>query len=169
VKLTRTESDGKRVIVGLRKTGWMLGAAAILSGEPYASTAETVTRTKLCFVPAEMFNQLMDTNAHFSRWISMILSREVRFSILSYSEKSCLSGRHRLEKFLWEMIKAQDGCDTKKAVKIPIDLKHWEVAQLLALTPQYLCRLIKQMENEGIIMRKKGWLILPEPKRLWHP
>jgi len=47
-------------------------------------------------------------------------------------------------------------------------MKNWEVAQLLALTPQHLCRLIKQMEDEGIIMRKKGWLILSEPKKLWH-
>jgi hypothetical protein len=34
---------------------------------------------------------------------------------------------------------------------------------------QHLCRIIKQMENEGIILRKKGWLILHEPKRLSCP
>jgi len=25
------------------------------------------------------------------------------------------------------------------------------------------------MEAEGIIKRKKGWLILPKPKRFWGP
>jgi CRP-like cAMP-binding protein len=36
------------------------------------------------------------------------------------------------------------------------------------LTPQHLCRLLKELKNEGIIMRKNGWLILPNPKKLWQ-
>jgi hypothetical protein len=29
---------------------------------------------------------------------------------------------------------------------------------LLSVTPQHLCRLIKHLEDEGIILRKDGWL-----------
>jgi CRP/FNR family transcriptional regulator len=168
VKLTRTESDGARVIVGLRHAGWLLGAGALLPGRPYASTAETVTRSKLCFVPTEEFKQAMETNALFSQWIAMTYGREVYSSMINISEKCGLSGRQRLEKFLWELIVAQNGPDPKGPVKIQMILKNWEMAQLLALTPQHLCRLIKQLENEGIIIRKMGWVILPKPKRLWH-
>ena len=169
VKLTRSESNGNRVIVGLRQAGSVLGAAALILNMSYATTAETITRSKLCIFPADTFNQVMDTNAQFSRWISTILSREIRFSLLSISEKSCLSGRHRLEKFLWEVTRTQNGPDPHGPVKIQMILKNWEVAQLLALTPQHLCRLIRQMEAEGIIKRKNGWLILTRPKRLLHP
>ena len=168
VKLTRTESDGQRSIVGLRRKGWLLGAGALLPGRPYASTAETVTRSKLCFVPTETLKQAMRTNAPFSKWIAMIYGREVYSSMISISEKSCLSGRQRLEKFLWEIIQTENHSDTSKAVKITFPLKLWEVAQLLALTQQHLCRLIKQMEYEGVILRKSGWLIIPRPKDLWH-
>ncbi|MGB3097143.1 MAG: Crp/Fnr family transcriptional regulator [Candidatus Deferrimicrobiaceae bacterium] len=168
VKLTRTESDGTRAIVGLRQAGSVLGTAALFLNMPYATTAETITSSKICLVPAETFNQVMETNAEFSRWISTTLSREVRSSLISISEKSCLSGRHRLENFLWDVAKAQSGFDPQNLIKIQLLLKNWEVAQLLALTPQHLCRLIKQMEDEGIVMRKKGWLILSKPKRLWH-
>jgi len=168
VKLTRTESDGTRAIVGLRQAGSVLGTAALFLNMPYATTAVTITPSKVCFVPAEKFNQVMDTNAEFSRWISTILSREVRSSLITISEKSCLSGRHRLENFLWNVAKAQSGFDPQSPIKIQLLLKNWEVAQLLALTPQHLCRLVKKMEDEGIVMRKKGWLILSKPKRLWH-
>jgi CRP-like cAMP-binding protein len=168
VKLTRTESEGHLAIVGLRKTGWLLGAAAILPGFPYASTAETVTRSKLCFVPIEQFQHAMETNAPFSKWVSMILSRGVYSSTLSISNQSCLSGRQRLENFLLEIIQSQKNLNTEKAVKIPIPLKHWEMAQLLGLTPEHLSRLIKQMENEGIICRESGWLIFCNPRKLPH-
>ncbi len=169
VKLTRTESDGNRVIVGLRKEGWMLGVSAIILNALYETTAETITRSKLCFVPVEAFNRAMDTDTEFSRWISMILSRGFRSSIRSISENSCLSGRQRLEKFLWELVHTPNASDRQKPMKIQMVLKNWEVAQLLSLTPQHLCRLVKRLENEGIIIREKGWLILPEPERLWHP
>jgi CRP-like cAMP-binding protein len=168
VKLTRTESDGKPVIVGLRRTGWLLAAAPLL-GENYASTAETVTRSKLCFVPLEKFRNAMDTNALLSQWVTMVFSKEVYSSVLSISERSCLSGRQRLEKFLREIMQTMHMGDTDKAIKIPIPLKQWELAQLLALTPQHLSRLIRQLENEGIIRRKNGWLVLAEPRKLWHP
>lgn len=168
VKLTRTESDGQQSIVGLRHKGWLLGAGALLPGRPYASTAETVTRSKLCFIPKEVLRQEMGTNALFSQWVATVYSGEVYSSMISISEKSCLSGRQRLENFLWGVANAQNGLDPQNPVKIQLLLKNWEVGQLLALTPQHLCRLIKQMEDEGIIMRKKGWLIISKPKRLWH-
>jgi len=169
VKLTRTESDGKRVILGLRREGWLLGGAALLMERPYIATAETVHRSKVCFVPAERLKQVMDTNAQFSQWISMILSRDVYSGMLGISEKCCFSGRQRLRKFLWELVKAHDRFDREGPIKIQMMLKNWEVAQLLSVSPQHLSRLLKQLENEGIIMRNKGWLILPEPKRLWRP
>lgn len=169
VKLTRTEADGTRAIVGLRRLGWLLGAAAILPGLPYASTAETVTRSQLCFVPVEQFKQAMETDAQFSHWVSTILASGVYSGVVSISEQGCLSGRQRLEKFLLEIIQGQPNLNTGKAVKIPIPLKNWEVAQLLALTPVHLSRLIRQMEKEGVIERKNGWLILPATKRLLHP
>jgi len=99
----------------------------------------------------------------------MILSGGLRSSMLSIGERSCLSGRQRLEKFLWEVVEMQDGIDHQRPIKIQMVLKNWELAQLLALTPQHLCRLVKQLENEGVVMRKKGWLILPDPMKLWHP
>ena len=169
VKLTRTESDGKRAIVGLRQAGYMMGAVPSIVNLPYTTTAETITRSKLCLVPAETFLRVMDTNAGFSRWILTMLSRRLRSSTLSISEKACVSGRHRLEKFLWKLAQAQNGGDQNRPIKIQMVLKNWEVAQLLSLTPQHLCRLVKQLESEGTVMRKNGWLILPDPKKLWHP
>ncbi len=124
----------------------MLGVVSFFLKMPYAVTAEAITRSKLCFVPIETFNKLMDTNPEFSRWISILLSRAVRYSMLGIIEKSCLSGRHRLEKFLWKLVQTQNGSDQNKPIKIQMILKNWEVAQLLALTPQHLCRLVKQLE-----------------------
>ena len=147
----------------------MLGAVPSIINLPLVTTAETITRSKLCFIPAETFKKLIGTNAAFSRWMLTMLSNRLRSSTLSIREKACISGRHRLEKFLWELVQTQNGSAQNKPIKIQMILKNWEAAQLLSLTPQHLCRLVKQLENEGIVMRKNGWLILSDPKKLWHP
>ncbi len=143
-----------------------MGAANALSGDSYACTAETLTRSKLCTIPIDQLKKAMGSNASLSLWVSTMFGRALYASMIRISEGSCLTGRQRLEKFLLEMVDSLDDHDLQKAVKLPVLLKQWEVAQLLAVTPQYLCRLIKQMEKEGLLVRNDGWLILPEPKRL---
>ena len=166
VKLTHTEHDGKRVIVGLRHKGWMLGAVSLLQNTPYETTAETVTRSKLCFVPEEILRRELDSNAELSRWMLTMLSEGLRASMISISEQALLSGRQRLVNFLWKLACARNGFDQEKPLKIQMVLKHWEVAQLLALTPQHLCRLVRQLEKDGVIWRKNGWLIVPDLERI---
>jgi hypothetical protein len=46
--------------------------------------------------------------------------------------------------------------------------KYYEIAQVLAVTPQYLSWLIGQLEKEGICKRDKGWLIVLHQEKLWH-
>jgi len=71
-----------------------------------------------------------------------------------------------LESFLLDLIQGKMIRNADKQIKIPFPLKHWEVAQLLGLTPEHLSRLIRKMENEAIIERDNGWLILKNPKKL---
>jgi len=40
------------------------------------------------------------------------------------------------------------------------------IAQLLAITPIYLSRLLEQLEDDGLIRRSKGWLIIRNPDKL---
>jgi CRP-like cAMP-binding protein len=169
VKVTHTTHDGKRVILALRRGGWILGIAAIMMRIPYPNTAETVTRTRICTFPTEEFRRSMKTNPALTLWVAGLLASGFYSSIIAVSEKSLLSGRERLEKLLWEMAEPLAGRNGKKEIKLPILLKQWEVAQLLSLTPQHLARLILQMEKEGVVERKKGWLILPDLDRLYRP
>ncbi len=165
-KLTRAESNGQRAIVGLRRTGWLMGMANVLLDKPYACTAETLTRSRMCIVSKDQLTQAMETNAALNLWISIMFSAVCYKSMFALSDRSSLDARHRVEKFLWEMANSLGACDMEKAIKLPNLLKQWEVAQLLGLTPQHLSRLFGQMETEGLLVRNNGWLILPEPRRL---
>ena len=43
-------------------------------------------------------------------------------------------------------------------------MKQVEIAELIAVTPEHLSVVLKRMEQQGIIRREKGWLIIPDAK-----
>jgi len=68
---------------------------------------------------------------------------------------------------LWEILENKyEGQGGSSRFQLP--LKHWEAAQLLAITPTYLSRLLTELESEEIISRKNGWISVNKPASLWH-
>jgi CRP/FNR family transcriptional regulator len=167
VKLTRLEEHGE-VIMGLRRREWVLGAAAVLLEQPYAATAITVTPCQMRRMSARNFRHLMKTNPEFSWQVHLMHSREVYDQMAGMVKLACLSARQRLEHFLWESISAQDGAEPHTPIWLQSPLKHLEIAQLIVVTPEHLSRLLKELEQDGLLRRQKGWVIIQDPRKLWH-
>ncbi len=171
VKLILLEEEGGELVIGLRSPGWLLGAASVILQEPYALTAITLTPSYLRRIPARSFIELVKSNAHFSWYLQRMQSRELLDQLARVMQLGCLSARHRLEQLLWQLAsdlelgQPQKGA---KEVRLNLPLRHREIAELIAVTPAYLSRLFSQMEQEGLLQRSQGWLIVSDPQALWH-
>jgi CRP/FNR family transcriptional regulator len=168
VKLNRVEQDGQQIIIGLRSSGWMLGTSAVILRKLNPVSATTLTSCHIRHISADAFRHLLKTDVQFSWYIQHSQSRETHEQINRIAQLSCLSARHRLEQLLWELTSALAPGDAKKDVKIEVPLKQWEIAQLIGVTPEHLCRMLRQLEDEGVLCRKKGWLIAKDAQKLWH-
>lgn len=171
VKLLRMEEGGQEMIVALRRPGWFLGAAAVILGEPYPVSATTVTRSHFSHLSADQFRRLLKDDLSFSWQLHQMHSSEVYSQTIRFAEMGGLRARKRLRQLLWEFAAnqaTQERPGAGRDIRLEIPLKHWELAQLLAITPVYLSRLLQQMEEEGLIRRSKGWLIIPRIGALWN-
>jgi len=81
---------------------------------------------------------------------------------------SCLPAQERLADLLWELAHALALPTSSGEILLRLPLKHWELAQLIAVTPEYLSRLLKNMQREGIVRQKKGLMIIQNVDKLWH-
>jgi CRP/FNR family transcriptional regulator len=162
-KLINLGRDGDEFIVGLRSSGWILGAAAVMIQEPYPVTAVTVTPCCLHFIPSADFRRLVDLDAEFARHLLQLYSREVYDQTSQMAMLGTLKARQRLERLLAQLIPPHEQNETR--LKLP--LKFEEVAQLIAVKPEHLSRVLKQLEDEGLIRRDKGWIIVSDPQRLF--
>ena len=164
VKLINLAADGKELIVGLRSSGWILGAASVVIQKPYPVTAVTLTCCAVHYVPSMEFLRFVRLNPEFSGDLVRLLSCEVNDQTNQLVRLGTLKARQRLEQLLLQMVPSTKG---QKEMRLKLPLKLEEIAQLIAIKPEHLSRVLKQIEDEGIIRRHKGWIIVSNPERLF--
>ena len=160
VKLRRTQPDGEEVIVGLRSAGWFLGAGAAMLGKPYATTAVTATRCSIARLCVREFLRLVRTDHELSWQLHQMHSREVYEELVQIADLGSLSARQRLEHFFEQLLPALGAAGPHGEIRVELPLKHWEIAQLIAVTPVYLCQLLHEMEDRGVIRRERKGIVL---------
>jgi len=64
------------------------------------------------------------------------------------------------------MVEIKQPLGVKDKVNLIFPLKHKELAQMVAVTPEHLSRLLKQLERDGIIKREKGLLVMNNSQSL---
>ncbi len=165
VKLVRIMENGQSTIIGLRRRHWLMGGPAVLLDTMYYATAITLTPTSVRCIPARDFLNLAKTNDDFSWYVHLLLSQEIVKQMKSMEARNCLPTRERMKHFLREMIDEQQ-VEGKKPLSFSLPLTNKELAQLLAVTPEHLCRVLKEMKQEGLIQSAKGVLTVTDPARL---
>jgi CRP/FNR family transcriptional regulator len=168
VKLHRLESDGQELIVDLRFPDWLMGAAAVIVQEPYPVTAVTITPCRLRRMPASVFRYLVKSDVQLSWRLHRMHSRKVFDQVTRITQLACLSARHRIEYFFTQLISAL-GLKQQKDIRLPLPLKNSEMAALVAVTPEYFSRMLKEMQSEKVIRIGKGQLTISDARKLWRP
>jgi CRP/FNR family cyclic AMP-dependent transcriptional regulator len=165
VKLSHTSSDGKEIIVGIRRSGWVLGMAATILNQPQPTAAVAVTRCRLLRIPAREI-RLLDAEATFFRYLLELQAQEVHDHLQNLIQMASYPAEYRLASLLSEFASGVDSSQSEAGRNTRIPLKQWEIADLLGVSPEHTCRVLHQLEQKGLVLRKGRALFVPEPERL---
>jgi hypothetical protein len=74
---------------------------------------------------------------------------------------------------IWQLLRAQSrDCatpnDLRGECKLLAPVQNRDLARILGVTAECFSRTLGRMEAEGILQRRKGRMIFPEPERLWR-
>ena len=166
VKLVRVDRDGCENILDLAFPGAWLGAAALIARTRHPVTAVTCTRTLLTRIPADVFRRLLTRHPALSSRIHQMHAYELCRQTRRMSQLSAFTSRQRLQQAIRQLIAAFHLPVAEGSVRLRSPLRQWELARLIAITPEHLSRLFKTLEREGILRRERGWLIVPDVGRL---
>jgi CRP-like cAMP-binding protein len=166
VKLTYVDVDGRAFIVGLRLKGWILGSASVILERPSPVAAFTMTPCHLQRLDAEIFLEMLSGNSTLSLWLHRMQSQEVLDQLVCMTQASALSARQRLEELIAKFVHPLEGNAQSIDVRVTLPCSHRDLAGLLGITPEHLSRLLRQLTNEGLIRRAKGWIVVTDLRKL---
>jgi CRP-like cAMP-binding protein len=77
---------------------------------------------------------------------------------------ACCSARSRLRNFFSRLTEVRKVDGKKSRVRLP--LKQKEVAELIAVTPEHLSRLLHELSRDGLLQLRRGSIVIPDPQAL---
>lgn len=165
-KLVRIDANGREQILGLRGPGWILGAAFVLVGRAHPASAVALTACTSRRLSRESFLTMMETQPAFSWHVHRMHSREVLSQFHHMADLGVRTARQRLERVLRRLATATNPDGGVKDVRLVSPLKRWELASLIAVTPEHLSRLLRQLRDAGVIRVRKGWILISDLREL---
>lgn len=165
-KLVRTGPDGREQILGLRGPGWFLGAALVLAFRAHPASAVAVTPCRLRRLTSQGFLDLMAQHEALSWHVHEMHSREVLSQFQQMADLGTATSRQRLERFLRRFTGTASANGNGGGVRLSLPLKRWELASLLAVTPEHLSRLLRKLRDDGVIHVIDGTIVIPDVHRL---
>jgi CRP/FNR family transcriptional regulator, cyclic AMP receptor protein len=166
VKLTWTDPAGDETILALRWPGCFLGGAEAINGRPYIATAVTLVSSILERMTAESFSGRIWSDKEFNWRVHQNHSMHVSDQLLTHAEIACLPARRRLESFLRRIVISLGESARAKDGRLILPLKKQEIAQLVAIDPSTLSRLLTELSRDDVVRLDRQWIIVPDVGKL---
>ncbi|MBD3169227.1 MAG: cyclic nucleotide-binding domain-containing protein [candidate division Zixibacteria bacterium] len=165
VKLYKTGGKGEEQVIRLLGPGDIIGYRALLSQEPFAATAETITKSVICTIPKDMLLEILRKSPEQNLRLLKKLSVELRISeelLLSRTQESVLQRTARFLLFFSQGISHSEG--ENRPLSIP--LKRKDLAQLIGTSPETLSRTLKELASRQILMVNRTQIVIKNQEAL---
>lgn len=136
VSIYKHNNKGDEIVIGYFHRYALLAEAATLKHTPLPSTAKFHSNGAVLRIPLEEFEELLLIYPHFSQCIIMslldkveLLQQNIHFNLASSSKGKVLNFY-------------------SKNSKLVADLKRYEIASILGITPETLSRITNQLIKE---------------------
>ncbi|MCS6980280.1 MAG: Crp/Fnr family transcriptional regulator [Flavobacteriales bacterium] len=163
IKLYKTGIDGRDQIIRFAKSGDLIGYRALLSGEPYSSSAACLEETEVCFIPKEVILRLLRSEATFSMVLMRRACHELGEAARIITNMAQKSVKERVAEILL-LLRQDFGTDSDNAVDVR--LTRDDLASLVGTATESLIRILSDLKAEGLIDTPGKKIVLKNIKAL---
>ncbi len=149
IKLVKLGNQGKEQILRLSKGGDSLGYRSLLSNEPYAASAITLEDSSVCFIPKDVFLNMMQRSNALTIEVMNLLTGD-----LAHAEKQITHiAQHSLRERVAESIlvlKETYGLEDD-GVTLAVTLTREDMANMVGTATESVIRFLSEFKNDKMI------------------
>lgn len=147
-KLSKSGAYGKDQILRFIKEGDLIGYRSLLCNEAFQAKAEAMTDLEVSFLPAEIFNRLLEVDSKLSYAMLQKIAFELGESSNTITFLAQKTVRERLAEILL-LLEQKLGTDPEGFIKIALTRE--EIANLIGTATESAIRLISEFKNDKLI------------------
>lgn len=163
VKLFAISPAGQEKIIELVGPGNTFAEALMFMERPYIINAQALTDTLMLSVSREAVTREILNDPQFSMRMLAGLSRRLHGLVNDVQAYSLHSGVERVIGYLMRDL-PEDGGEAAASVVLPVSKA--SIASRLSMTPEYFSKVLRELEDKGLIEVDKREIRIPEPQRL---
>ena len=162
VKISKTNDEGKELIVQIVNEGEFFGYIAMLQNAVYSDNAETLEESEIAAIPKSEFEELMHSNPEVSRKFIKLLANDIAEKEEQLLRIAYNSLRRKVADALLTVYKKYKG----SADKFNINLSRDNLAAIAGTATESLIRTLTDFKSEKLIDIKDGKIALLEEEKL---
>lgn len=158
-------SQGRPQIIGIAKSGTLMGHRALLTKKNHSFSAESLGEARVCFVEQKTFLSLLSENPAVAESLlrKMALDLDsVEDRLIDVVEKPVPVRLARL------LLSLRDtyGRPSPKGIRISLSLTREEMAEMIGTTQETTIRLLSLFRKKGVVRLDKKSITLLNPEKL---
>ena len=150
IKLSKTEEDGKEIIIRLATDGELLGQRCFFSRNTYGMSAVAIIDTKVTFIYRADLMQMLGNNHDLTNFVLKTFGNEMAESDRKLSSLMRKNVGQRLAEFILQMNK-HFGSLKDTLPRIDLSLSREEIASCIGTSPETVTRYISIFKRRGMI------------------
>ncbi|HEY7351945.1 MAG TPA: Crp/Fnr family transcriptional regulator [Terriglobales bacterium] len=159
VKLSTTSKEGKVLVLKIVEPGEIMGLSAVISGEPYAITAETLEPCLVNCVDRDGLLRLMERSGELGLRSAQAVSREFQYAYREIHELVLArSSSGKLARLLLSW--AESSGPRERELRIQTPATHEEMAQRIGASRETVTRLISELKKKNLIRLDGATLVI---------
>jgi len=159
VKLSTTSKEGKVLVLKVVEPGEVIGLSALISGEAFEVTAETMGPCLVNFVEQEGLLHLMEGSGELGLRSAQAVSREFQFTYREIHELVLSrSSSGKLARLLLSWISHEAGKGPEVRIHAPVT--HEEMAQRIGASRETVTRLLSELRKKDLIRLEGTTLVI---------
>lgn len=160
VKLSTTTREGKTLIMKVAEPGEVLGLSAVISGEAYALTAETIGPCLVNYVERDGLVRLLEQSGELGLHSAQAVSREHQSTYRDIHELVLSrSSSGKLARLLLSWVNGHEK-QAGEELRIQAPATHEEMAQRIGASRETVTRLLSELRKREMIRLEGSTLVI---------
>lgn len=153
IKLLRRHPGGRETIIDFVEPGEIFFEPSLFSASGHPLSAEVLNCSRLLEIRADALLQYLQSHPHLARSFEQAISSKVNALIAHIEQLATFTAEQRIAAFLLEQRRASAAERELLNGRAP---RQTDLARMLAVSPETLCRLIGKFKQRGWVSTKKG-------------